>query len=85
MPLSVILRDERGRLSVARSATGQVEFSSERTAENEASRMRFRDDHALYCVYTGIFRNMDEVKLFVQLCNKGLSIERTMRHIRKNP
>lgn len=82
MPISIILRQDRaGRLTVARPARGGPEFKDAKSAENEASRMRFRDDDGAYCVYQGFFESAAEANLYCTWRNKGASIERAMKQV----
>jgi hypothetical protein len=74
--LTVIIKtDQGGRLALVPMAPGLTHSK----AENEASRMRFRDDHANYCVYTAIFQTPDQAATFVRLRNQGLPINAAMR------
>jgi hypothetical protein len=89
MPASVILRQDRaGRLTIHRPPQDRRRcapnplFEDARAAEAEASRARFRDDHAWYCVYTGFFRDLGDATLFCAVRNKGGSIERAMQAVR---
>ena len=86
MPLSIILKTElkSGRMTIARSSAGKVEYADVRSAENEASRMRFRDDAANYCVYSGLFDDLREATLYVQLRNQGLSTSQAWKRVKPN-
>lgn len=83
MATSVIIREDKaGRCSIHRPARGNPAYTDERAALAEASRARFRDDHAYYCVHTGFFHDLAEATLFCSMRNKGASIERAMKAVR---
>lgn len=87
MPAFVLRQEYGGRLSIHHSPSGQREWKSDRfslqKADAEASRARFRDDHAGYCVYSGIFRDEAEVNKFVQLVNSGKGWSKAWRVIER--
>lgn len=83
-----ILRADRGRLSIHRAADGKSEWHTDkfsmRHAEAEASRARFRDDKAAYCVYgAGLFRDGQEIAEFVRLVNGGASWDAACTRIQR--
>lgn len=84
MSPSIILRqDAAGRMSVARDPRGKAEWTSQFSADNEASRMRFREDGVAFCVYTGLFASATEAHQFCQLLAAGKSIENAWRTIKE--
>lgn len=76
--LTVIIKTERaGRLALHPMAPGLTHAK----AEAEASRLRFRDEACNYCVYTGIFAQLEQAQAFVHCRNKGMSIHAAMKQI----
>jgi hypothetical protein len=84
--LSVVIKTEpSGRLSLVPLESGRFGLADHRKVEAEASRMRFRDDRASYCVYTGLFASTDQARQFIEMRNAGVPINRAMKKIRVNP
>jgi hypothetical protein len=80
MAVIVILRqDARGRMSVARDQRGCAKWTARTTAENEASRMRFREDGCAFTVIEGLFDSPEQAGTYCALLNAGHSIEHAFR------
>lgn len=88
MPAFILRQQHGGQLSIHHAPDGKYEWKTDRyalqSAEAEASRARFRDDHAHYMVLSGIFRDLRELESFVLMVNQGKGWNGAWRAIEKS-
>jgi hypothetical protein len=75
--LTFILRERAGRCEL-HPDTGLAH----KAAEAAVSRLNFKDDGWRYCVFTGLFLDVEEARRYAQLRSKGQGCEAAFKLIR---